>query len=80
MLLPSLSWDMKDSWDFGGGGVIHPHPKAGLTGTEFLAGTHPVLLNSSGNKELTISQNSHRGSPSFSTSSSENLLEGAMIF
>lgn len=23
---PSLSWDMKDSWDFGGGDVKHPHP------------------------------------------------------
>lgn len=56
--------------------------KAGITGTGFLAGTHLIwfCLNSSGNEELTISQNIHRGSPSFSSSSSGNLLEGAIIF
>lgn len=52
--------------------------KAALTGTGFLAGTHLIWfrLNSSGSEELTISQNIHRGSPSFSSSSSGNLLEG----
>ena len=49
--------------------------KAGVTRSDRWQVLSWFCLNSSGNKELTISQNIHR-----CTSSSGNLLEGAIIF